>query len=66
MRVEDDFTFQCPYCWQPTAIQVELIHGNQQFVEDCQVCCNPIEISFRVRNGEVVDFQASSSDTKVQ
>ena len=29
---------------------------DQSYVEDCEVCCNPITLRFRVENGEVVAF----------
>ncbi len=28
----------------------------QTYVEDCEVCCNPIEISARFVNQELVEF----------
>jgi hypothetical protein len=30
----------------------------QTYVEDCEVCCNPIEISYAVQDDEVVSFNA--------
>lgn len=30
----------------------------ESYVEDCQVCCNPIEIKFKIENDEVVRFKA--------
>ena len=32
----------------------------QQYVEDCEVCCNPIEISASFQNSELIDFGATS------
>lgn len=34
----------CPYCWQPFAISVEPALGHQRFVEDCPVCCAPVQV----------------------
>ena len=31
---------------------------NQTYVEDCENCCNPIEVSCSFEEGELVDFQA--------
>ena len=31
---------------------------DQSYVEDCEVCCNPIEISYGVEDGEIVSFDA--------
>jgi hypothetical protein len=30
----------------------------QTYVEDCEVCCNPIEVRYVVEDGAVVDFRA--------
>ena len=30
----------------------------QTFVEDCEVCCHPIEVRYAVQDGAVSDFEA--------
>jgi hypothetical protein len=35
----------CPYCGEGFDISVDCSAGNQQYVEDCPVCCQPIEIA---------------------
>ena len=32
--------------------------SGEDYVEDCQVCCNPIEISFIMIEGNIRSFQA--------
>lgn len=32
----------------------------QVYVEDCEVCCNPIEVSYRVEGGELTAFEAAA------
>lgn len=34
--------------------------GEQTYVEDCEVCCNPISLRFRVEDGVVTEFSAES------
>ena len=34
----------CPYCGEVTTILIEPSIETQQYIEDCQVCCRPIEI----------------------
>jgi hypothetical protein len=41
---------QCPYCWESFETLVDLSAGSFRYVEDCQVCCQPIELT-----GEVDD-----------
>ena len=37
---------------------IEVYYGGQKYIEDCEVCCRPIEISYKVEDNEVIDFQA--------
>ena len=32
--------------------------SDEEYVEDCQVCCNPIQIFFKMRENKVVHFEA--------
>lgn len=39
-------TFECPYCMTINDIEIDISSdvGQQQIV-DCQICCQPIEVS---------------------
>ena len=39
-------------------IDTSVVH--QKYVEDCEVCCNPMEISVRCEEGELVSFEVIS------
>lgn len=39
---------QCPYCGERIELAVDAAAGDQDYVEDCQVCCRPIAIGVRV------------------
>lgn len=41
----------CPYCWERYETQVDLSGGSFSYVEDCQVCCQPIELSCEIDDG---------------
>jgi hypothetical protein len=32
----------CPYCGEPLVLTFEPIGEAQQYIEDCQVCCQPM------------------------
>ncbi|HCH77677.1 MAG TPA: CPXCG motif-containing cysteine-rich protein, partial [Pseudomonas sp.] len=34
--------FHCPYCGEPVEAVLDLSAGDQQYIEDCAVCCRPI------------------------
>ncbi|TXG36540.1 CPXCG motif-containing cysteine-rich protein [Seonamhaeicola maritimus] len=52
--------FTCPYCWQEISMLLDDSIIVQNYIEDCEVCCNPIEISFEVFESEISGFQANS------
>jgi hypothetical protein len=37
-----EHTISCPYCGEPISILVDDSVPEQNYVEDCQVCCRPI------------------------
>jgi transcription elongation factor Elf1 len=38
----------CPYCGESFEVLLDLSAGNQNYIEDCVVCCQPIEFDVRV------------------
>ena len=38
----------CPYCGESFESSVDLSGGDQDYVEDCAVCCRPINVRVRV------------------
>lgn len=51
--------FQCPYCWETISVLLDPSEPVQNYVEDCEVCCNPIQISVEFRAEELIGFKAS-------
>jgi hypothetical protein len=44
----EPLTVRCPYCGEDFDTQADCSAGSSDYVEDCQVCCQPIEISLEV------------------
>jgi len=42
---EEFVAVQCPYCGERLETRVDLTEGERSYIEDCQVCCRPIEFS---------------------
>jgi hypothetical protein len=38
----------CPYCGEPFETSADASGGPCKYVEDCQICCQPIEMELRV------------------
>jgi hypothetical protein len=39
-------------------VVLDLSAGFQRYIEDCEVCCNPIEITYQAEEGVIVAFRA--------
>ncbi len=63
MDIQEDIDFVCPYCGSLNNIVVDLTAGAQQeWVDDCHVCCRPITISLKLQGTEIIDFRAQRED----
>jgi len=44
----------CPYCGEQIVVLIEPTDIEQKYIEDCQVCCKPINFSVTTRmDGEL-------------
>lgn len=41
----DSAVISCPYCGEAIEILLDASAGEQNYIEDCQVCCRPITVS---------------------
>jgi len=56
-------TIHCPYCGEGYETVVDLSAGSQRYIEDCVVCCRPIEIALRVGDdGELIDVSTQTDN----
>lgn len=60
MEIEHFFT--CPYCWQEISFVLDLSVDEQSYIEDCEVCCRPIQITYSAEDSELTDFSAETVD----
>lgn len=50
----ESVTIQCPYCGESIEIIIDESIAQQSYIEDCSVCCRPIELSVSVAAEEVL------------
>lgn len=55
-------TIDCPYCGEPITILVDPSVAEQEYVEDCQVCCRPIEVAVRGSDDDGFDVSVRAED----
>jgi hypothetical protein len=48
-------TIRCPYCGERYGTALDLSAGSLHAIEDCQVCCQPIEITATVKDDGTLD-----------
>ena len=57
--MEEHF-FQCPYCWETISMLMDPSSHDQQYIENCEVCCNPMEINVKFQENELVLFEVKN------
>lgn len=43
--------FHCPYCGEQISMLLDLTAGGQSYIEDCEVCCQPIRLRYALEVG---------------
>lgn len=49
----DEVFFMCPYCGEQISMLFEYFSGAQEYIEDCEVCCAPIKVKYKINENEV-------------
>ena len=55
-----EYYFGCPYCGAEISMLIDPSVSRQQYIEDCEVCCNPVEVSAAIEENKLVEFSAIS------
>jgi transcription elongation factor Elf1 len=48
---------RCPFCAEAMSILIDVSAGDQSYIEDCQVCCQPMQIDFQSDGDELIAVQ---------
>jgi hypothetical protein len=49
-----EYQITCPYCWEIYPLWLEVEDSVVELIEDCQVCCHPIQLRMETaKDGEV-------------
>lgn len=54
--------FQCPHCWEEISMLLDPAQPHQSYIEDCEICCQPIQITVDFQNREIINFQTDTID----
>jgi hypothetical protein len=51
LLAEEFVAVQCPYCGERLETRVDLTANEPGYIEDCEVCCRPIEFALEREEG---------------
>jgi transcription elongation factor Elf1 len=56
------YEYNCPYCGELISAFLDLSVPKQNYIEDCEVCCNPINIKFVTDTNVILNFEAVQTE----
>jgi hypothetical protein len=62
MNVEETVVVQCPYCAQSFEVLVDCSIEQQEYIEDCEVCCRPVTLVVNVSTEGAVSVETRGED----
>ncbi len=63
MNVLEEREVQCPYCGEVIDVMIDCSVPRQKYIEDCQVCCRPINFEVAViQDGELTVFVSHENE----
>ncbi len=48
MNCIETVKFKCPYCGEGNITEVDCTEKEQAYIEDCEVCCQPMNLQIKV------------------
>lgn len=61
MQALFETTIDCPYCGAQFTALIDNSAGDSDYVEDCAVCCQPIEFHLRADENNDADVQITTT-----
>lgn len=59
--LETTAEISCPYCGEIITLFLDLSVESQTYIEDCSVCCQPMNVSYTVEDGELTSVSAETA-----
>ena len=62
-RLAEEFErfFLCPLCGARVSVLLDPSVEAQTLIEDCEVCCQPLEIRYTVEEGKIAEFDVQAA-----
>ena len=61
MDLIDEAFVDCPYCGETITLVLDLSVPEQDYIEDCFVCCQPIRVRYKADGGILSDIATETT-----
>ncbi|MDP6437335.1 MAG: CPXCG motif-containing cysteine-rich protein [Gammaproteobacteria bacterium] len=55
--MQEEARITCPFCWESLDVLLDLSVPEQDYIEDCQVCCRPIRFRYTSEDGVLTGLE---------
>lgn len=55
-----DHSYFCPVCFSRVSILIDPSIFNQEYIQDCEICCRPITFFIQTNGLEIVSFSCQA------
>ncbi len=62
MTLLQTVSIHCPYCGEPIEVLVDCSLPVQEYIEDCSVCCRPINLTVNASDTDAVEVSATTEN----
>ena len=62
MNELQNYPVYCPYCGERFSVLIDCSIAEQQYIEDCQVCCRPIEFQLALDSDGAISVTVRHED----
>lgn len=52
----------CPYCGERFDAALDCSAGDQEYIEDCRICCRPIVFAIAAADGRLLSLEVRRED----
>lgn len=52
----------CPHCGETITLFLDLSVEEQEYIEDCSVCCQPMTVYYSAAGGELTDLRVEAAN----
>jgi len=56
MELDVETAITCPHCGEMFPLKIDTSQAEQSLIEDCTVCCRPINLTIRCQPGEILSL----------